>query len=92
MLYVADGFHRTHAATGGLEASRPMVHEGTKRDALLYACTANSTHGLPLTADDKRQVVTRLLQDEEWSQWSDNRIAKHCGVAHSFVGRVREFT
>ena len=65
------------------------MHEGTKRDAILYACAANSTHGLPLTADDKRQAVTRLLQDEEWRQWSDNTIAKHCGVSHPFVATVR---
>ena len=88
--YVADGFHRTHAASkAGLETITAAVHEGTKRDALLYACAANSTHGLPLTSDDKRRVVTRLLEDPEWRQWSDNAIAKHCGVSHPFVATVR---
>jgi hypothetical protein len=55
---------------------------------MLHACRANK-HGKPLTNEDKRRVVTRMLADAEWGQWSDNTIAKHCGVAHSFVAKVR---
>ena len=88
--YVADGFHRTHAASrAGLEALPAEVHEGTKRDAILYGIAANSTHGLPTDRRGQAAVVTRLLQDDEWGQWSNNAIAKHCGVAHSFVAKVR---
>ena len=90
VLRVADGFHCVHAAyNAGLEEISAEVRQGTRRDALLYACAANGTNALPLTADDKRQVVTRLLQDPEWGEWSDNAIAKHCHFAQSFVSKVR---
>ena len=88
--YVADGFHRTQAAIkAGLEQIPAEVRQGTRRDALLYASAANSTHGLPLTAEDKRRIVTRLLADPECGQWSDREIARHCGVSHDFVSRLR---
>jgi hypothetical protein len=32
----------------------------------------------------------RLLEDEEWCQWSDRAIAKKCGVSHDLVNRVRK--
>lgn len=31
----------------------------------------------------------KLLNDLEWSQWSDREIARRCGVAHPFVGKLR---
>jgi hypothetical protein len=30
-----------------------------------------------------------LLEDEEWSQWSDREIARQCAVSKSFVSKVR---
>lgn len=89
--WLADGFHRVAAARqlGATEIDAD-VQEGTRRDAILYANgPANRSHGLPLTAEDKRNRVDRMLQDDEWSQWSDRKIAKHCGVSHTFVGMFR---
>ncbi|MBP2312983.1 transposase-like protein [Azospirillum soli] len=35
----------------------------------------------------------RLLEDPEWSGWSDREIARRCGVVHAFVNKLRkEFT
>jgi len=86
---VADGFHRVQAARqAGRTEITATVWPGTKREALLHACRANK-HGKPLTNEDKRRVVTRMLEDAEWGQWSDNTIAKHCGVAQSFVSKRR---
>jgi hypothetical protein len=31
-----------------------------------------------------------LLNDAEWSQWSDRSIAEKCGVSHPFVSNLRE--
>lgn len=59
------------------------------RDAILYACGANSTHGLKRTNADKRRAVMALLKDEEWGKWSDREIARRCGVDNSFASRVR---
>jgi hypothetical protein len=44
---------------------------------------------MPPSNADKRQAVSRLLGDAEWSAWSDREIAKQCHVTHRFVGLVR---
>ena len=31
----------------------------------------------------------KLLRDEEWSQWSDNEIARQCAVSQRFVSSLR---
>lgn len=46
-------------------------------------------HGLPRTNADKRRAVTMLLEDPEWTQWSDREIAKACSVSNHLVGDVR---
>jgi hypothetical protein len=38
---------------------------------------------------DKQRVVLHLLEDAEWGQWSDREIARHCGVGHALVSRLR---
>jgi hypothetical protein len=38
---------------------------------------------------DKRRAVTRLLRDEEWSQWGDNKMSEQCAVSNGFVGILR---
>lgn len=87
---VADGFHRVHAARRAcVRALDVDVRDGTRRDALLYAASANQAHGLRRTNADKRRAVSTLLQDDEWRQWSDREIARRCGVSHLFVADLR---
>lgn len=89
--WLADGFHRTHAARRArIEAVSAEVRNGTKRDAVLYSVGANSAHGKRRTNADKRKAVLTLLKDDEWSAWSDREIARQCGVDHVTVGRYRE--
>ncbi len=38
---------------------------------------------------DKRKAVTTLIEDSEWSRWSDSEVARRCGVSQPFVGQVR---
>jgi protein gp37 len=86
---LADGFHRVEAALqAGCSQIAADVRPGTLRDAILHASGANK-HGKSYSNADKRRIVTRLLEDPEWSQWSDNAIARHCGVTHEFVRRLR---
>lgn len=88
--WLADGFHRVLAArVAGLKELEADVRMGTKRDALLHACGANSDHGMRRTNDDKRRAVLALLQDREWSKWSDREIARRCRVGHPLVAEVR---
>lgn len=89
--WLADGFHRVRAATqAGLKEINADVKEGTRRDAVLFSVGANAGHGMRRTNEDKRKAVRTLLEDEEWSQWSDNKIAETCGVSNRFVGNVRD--
>src|SRR5712691_10368871 len=46
--WLGDGFHRVQAAReAGLEEFLAEIHQGSRRDALLFAISANNTHGLP---------------------------------------------
>lgn len=88
--WLADGFHRYHAATrAGLDGLVADVRPGTRRDAILYSVGANKADGLPRTKADKRNAVSTLLNDDEWKQWSDREIARRCGVSADLVGDVR---
>jgi ParB-like nuclease domain len=90
-LWLADGFHRWHAnKKAGFVEVECDVRNGTLREAVLFSVGANAVHGLRRTNDDKRKAVLTLLNDIEWSDWSDNEIAKHCNVSGVYVGRVRK--
>ena len=87
--WVADGFHRVLSAQeAGLTDIPAEVRQGRRREAMLYACGCNK-HGLQRGNKDKQQVVTRMLEDAEWQQWSDSAIARHCGVTQPTVAKYR---
>jgi len=89
--WLADGFHRVLAALAAdVDVLDADIRQGTQRDAVLYACGANSAHRLQRTNADKNRAVRTLLQDGEWSQWSDREIARQCGVTHPFVSKLRQ--
>ena len=88
--WLADGFHRFYAAKGcGLAEFECDVRQGTVRDAILFSVSANASHGLRRTNEDKRRAVLTLLNDPTWAQWSDREISRHCAVTHEMVGRLR---
>ncbi len=88
--WLADGFHRVAAARKiERETFDAEVREGGDRDAILHGIGSNASHGLRRTQADKRRAVERLLRDEEWSKWSDRKIAKLAKVDHKTVGKVR---
>ena len=39
--------------------------------------------------EDKRRAVMTLLNDPEWSAWSDREIARQCRVSDKTVGHLR---
>lgn len=89
--WLADGFHRYHAHKQAGKASiLADIKNGTMRNAVLFSLGANETHGLRRTNADKRKAVQTLLNDAEWVQWSDRRIAEACGVSHELVRQMRE--
>jgi hypothetical protein len=88
--WLADGFQRHAAAMkAGLQMIPAIIKNGTRRDAILHAVGANANHGLRRTNADKRKSVKILLDDPEWSTWSDRQIAKQADVSNRFVSNLR---
>lgn len=88
--WLADGFHRVAAAIScGWTAISAIVKQGTCRDAVLFSCGVNATHGLRRSNEDKRRAVLRLLEDDEWSQWSNREIAKKANCSEYMVRTLR---
>lgn len=88
--WLADGFHRLWSAKkAGLTSIKANIHKGSLRDAILFSCGANAKHGLRRSNEDKRKAVETLLNDPEWSQWSDGRIAESAYVSRPFVSNIR---
>lgn len=89
--YLVDGYHRYFASKkAGLKEMSAQVMNGSLRDAILYAVGVNGDHGLQRSHEDKRKAVMTLLDDLEWSEWSDREIARKCNVSFMTVGRVRK--
>jgi hypothetical protein len=85
---LADGFHRVMAATrNGFLDIEADVRKGTKSDALKFALSANTSHGLRRSNLDKRRSVELALA--EWPKLSDRELARICAVSDHFVGDVR---
>lgn len=90
-LLVVDGWHRYHAhVRAGLADVEVEVSPGTRRDALLAAIQANTSHGLQRTMADKRRAVQALLRDEEWCGMSSRELARLASVSHTFVDETRK--
>jgi hypothetical protein len=89
--WLADGFHRYHAARKrGEKWIDAQVIKGSRDDARWHAAGANTQHGLNRTTADKQKAVRLAL--ELRPNLSDNKIAAHCGVSQPFVGKVRSET
>lgn len=90
--WLVDGFHRVAAHR---QADRydilAIVKLGTLRDAQLRSAEVNAENkaALPRTRADARRAVLKLLQDSEWSQWSNAEIARRCKVSDKTVAKCR---
>ena len=88
---LADGRHRFEAAKrAGKKVILCRIHQGSTRQAFLFGCQANRAHGLRRSNADKRYMVSRFLDDQEWAHWTNLRISDQCGVSHTFVGNMRK--
>ncbi len=86
-----NGFHRYHAASrAGLKVLKCEVRDGTKRDAKWLSFSANSTHGIPRTAKERRYIVSQILADPKWAKKSGRAIARHVGVNEKTVRNVKK--
>jgi len=90
-FWLADGFLRFEAyGMAGKRTEWFRVHEGTRRDALLYAVGCNDAHGLPRGNADKHRAVQLLLEDPEMADWPNRKIGRYCAVSEFLVRTVRE--
>ena len=89
--FLADGFHRLQAHKKlGRDRVSVEVMDGGRRDAFVFALSANAEHGLRRSHADKRRAVQMALEDPELGTCSNREIAKLCKVSHSFVNATRE--
>lgn len=89
--WLVDGYHRYFAyQKAGHKDCEADVESGSFRDAELKSVGVNFDHGLPRTNQDKRKAVMKLLDDLEWSEWSNRLIAKQCNVSEMTVGRIKK--
>ena len=89
--WLADGFHRFFAHNkAGRGEIRADIRTGTQRDAILFSVGVNACHGKRRSNEDKKKAVLTLLNDEEWGQWSNSKIAEKCQVSHTFVNSIRK--
>ena len=89
---VGDGFHRLEAYRLAHPDAQEIVCElrsGDREDAMIWACGANTRHGLRRSGLDKLKAVTTLLSIDKCSSWSDRQVARQVGLSHPFVAKVR---
>lgn len=88
--YCYDGWHRIAAyERKGFVDIPAETESGGIEDAIERAASANQTHGLKRTNDDKRRAVELLLALKAWSDKSDRAIADQAGVGNHLVSDVR---
>ncbi len=86
--WLADGFHRLEAwKRNGVETIKAEVKEGSRIEALKFAFCANNSHGLRMSNEDKRQVVSIVYENRVdlglGEVPSARVVAEICGVSPS---------
>ena len=90
-FWLSDGRHRLEAGKmAGMTTIWAKVYQGTQRDAILHSFEANLGCGVRRTNADKRKAVKIVLQDPEWRNWNDTKIASRCHVSQQLVKEVKE--
>lgn len=91
IFFLADGFHRLAAhqqiRTKWINAK---IFRGGERDAILYSCGANKTHGLRRSNEDRENAILKLLRDPEWSQWNNVKLAEIAKCCSTTVANIAQ--
>jgi hypothetical protein len=87
--FLVDGYHRWHAHKKiGRADIAVNVTQGSMREARWASFAANKQHGHRRLSNDAKRVIEAILQDDEWSKYSQVIIAKHVGVSQQYVSKV----
>ena len=80
---LVGGFHRLEAhKQSDRELITVVVHQGSEVDAKMFACRANSTHGLNLTASERRRALTDFIK----FSLLEDPLLSNVAIARSFGG------
>jgi predicted transport protein len=89
---LADGFHRheeNRQRRGKSIRAFVVKSADHEHEARLFAAMCNQQLCLARTSADKRKAVELLFADQETWDWSDTRIAIHCGANSRSVMKYR---
>lgn len=88
--WLADGFHRYHAARKAEQDEiLADVKNGTVEEAQIFAFGANSTHGLAMTREERRDVAIRMIKHPLAVDWPNTKIARVVGLSSMTIGRLK---
>lgn len=88
---LSDGFQRLAACKKlGRKTIGVEVKEGGVHEALHYALSANSTHGVRRSSADKTNAVQLALKDPHYDELSLRELSEVCHVSHELVRRIKE--
>jgi hypothetical protein len=88
--WLVDGFHRYKAAWSlrhmGAKFThiKAFVHQGTKREAIVFAAQANlDNRSKPMNDADRKKALFMLMDDPEWRKKSPKFLGKIVGISTS---------
>lgn len=80
---LVGGFHRLEAhKQSDRELVTVVVHQGSEANAKMFACKANSTHGLNLTASERKRALTDFIK----FSLLEDPLLSNVAIARSFGG------
>lgn len=86
-MTIVDGHHRVGAASHERVTVRAVLVSLSTDEIFEQAVKANITHGLLLTADERKSNAQKMLKAHP--EWSDRRVAEACGLDHKTVAGLR---
>ena len=88
--FLLDGYHRLEAAkrVGKTAMIVNVAQVSSEADKIETALRANSQHGLPLTAEERRRAAMFLIR--WYPKETLQKLARRCGVSKSTVARIRD--
>lgn len=91
VYWLADGFHRFHAATAiQMPEIVCTVHEGDLDDAVWFSLQANRANGVRRTQQDVRNAVKRAIRHRKGVDEADRFIGEYIGTSFATVARERQ--
>ena len=88
--YLVDGFHRVAAARKNSKIYiEAFVTKGTRREAIFLSFQANKKNAFPRQPGTVKEIIKKILGDEEWAKMSLSEIARYVGCTHQFVSKIQ---